>query len=211
MKNHNLFSAAILSALFLLVLPVRANHLDGLWRSDRNNITLRIESLDEGFRAKRIDQGVWYKYLTEDGYHFMDRYGNAYTLQSDNEIFWNEANSGRRIYFTKVENRRDEGWEYRDNRNDRDYPHNNYDSNPWSDPKPNAHADFLNGKWIDTYRNDELDIECFRDGIRVRRDHSGWEKYYPDRYEHSYKDKYGNTIQLIDHDSIRWEGQHGRA
>lgn len=210
MKNNHLYSAAILSALLVLALPAQAYHLDGLWRNDRNNITLRIESLEEGFRAKRIDQGIWYKYLTSDGYQFVDRYGNAYSIQSDNEIIWNEANSGRRIYFTKVENRRDENREYRGNRNERDYIHNDYSRNPWSYPGQNVHADFLNGQWIDTYRNDELEIECFSDGIRVRRDHSGWEKYYPDRYDHSYKDKYGNRIQLIDNDSIRWEGQYGR-
>lgn len=210
MKNRNLFSTAVLSALLLLVVPVRANHLDGLWRNDRNNITLRIESLDEGFRAKRIDQGIWYKYLTKDGYHFTDRFGNTYILQSDNEIVWNEANSGRRIYFTKIENRRDEGWAYWNNRNDYDYPYNAYNHGPWVDPGHNDHAEILNGKWIDTYRNDELEIECFRDGIRVRNGHSGWEKYYPDRYDHSYKDKYGNTIKLIESNSIRWESEHGR-
>ena len=210
MKNHNLFSSTILSALLLLVLPVRANHLDGLWRNDRNNITLRIESLEEGFRAKRIDQGIWYKYMTKDGYHFTDRFGNTYIIQSDNELVWNEANSGRRIYFSRIENRREERWADWDNRMGYEYPYNAYNHGSWADPGHSDHAEMLNGKWISAFRHDALEIECFRDGIRVRNEHSGWEKYYLDRYDHSYRDKYGNSIRLIDSNSIRWESEHGR-
>jgi len=210
MKNHNLLSAAILSALFLLVLPARANHLDGLWRNDRLNITLRIESQDEGFRAKRIDQGIWYTYLPQDDYIYTDRFGNAYVVQSDNALVWNEAGSGKRIIFSKIDSRDDDRWGYSNERYDRGYPYKGYDHRPRANARQHNFTDFLNGRWMDTYRHNELEIECFRDGIRVRSEHSGWEKYYPDRYNHSYIDKYGNTIQLIDSDSIRWQSQNGR-
>jgi hypothetical protein len=210
MKNHNLISASVFFTLFLFVMPARANHLDGLWRNHRNNITLRIESQGESFRAKRTDQGNWYKYLTKDGYQYTDLYGNSYIIQSDNEIVWKEANSGRKIYFSKIENRRDESWEHWDNPNAQDFAYHGYKYDTWRTPWNYNHADLLNGRWIDSYRNNELEIECFRDGIRVRSECSGWEKYYPDRYEQSYKDKFGNTIRLIDLDSIRWESEHGR-
>lgn len=209
MKNNHLFSTAILSMLLLLSMPVQAYHLDGLWRNDRHNITLRIESLDEGIRAKRMDQGVWFKYLTKDGRYYIDRLGNTYVIQSENDLVWHEASSGRRINFSRIHNRNNERWDNWDSRNDHNLGHNDAEHNPWESP---GHDKFnsLNGRWIDPRRNNKLEIESIRDGIRVRSDRSGWEKYYPDRYNCSYKDKHGNTIQLIDRDSIRVEGRQGR-
>ena len=210
MKCNYLFSAAILSALLLLALPSQASHLDGLWRNDRHNITLRIESLEEGFRAKRMDQGVWFKYLTKDGRFYIDRYGNSYVIESENDLVWHEAGSGRRIYFSKIYTRNNEEMEHWDSRNDHNYAHDDFEHNPWEGPVHYEPNSFLNGRWVDPHRKNELEIENFRDGIRVKIDRSGWEKYYPDRYTHSYKDKHGNTIQLMDRDSLRFKGQHGR-
>lgn len=209
MKSKHLFSAAILTVLFLLTLPVYAHHLDGLWRNDRQNITLRIESTNDGFRARRIDQGIWYTYTTKDGYQFVDRYGNYYTMQSDDDLTWYEPATTRRVHFSKIDNYRNENWAFND-RNDRGTGYNHYDHDYRADPGRNDHINLLNGKWIDAYRNDEMEIACFRDGIRVRSEHAGWEKYHTDRYDHSYKDKNGNTIRLIDNDSIRWESQYRR-
>jgi hypothetical protein len=204
-----MLSPAILMAFVLFSFPARAHHLDGLWRNDRQNITLRIESTDDGFRAKRIDQGIWYNYITKDGFQFIDRYGNYYTMQSDDDLIWYEPTTTRRIHFSKIENQWNENWSFND-RNNRSYGYNDFDHPYQEDPRHGNHPDVLNGRWMDTYRNHEIEIECFRDGIRVRSERSGWEKYYLDRYDHSYKDKNGNTIQLIDSDSVRWESTYGR-
>ena len=81
---------------------------------------------------------------------------------------------------------------------------------PWMDQWYHNHRDHLDGQWIDSYGDDHLLIECFRGGIRVKREHGGWEKYYPDRYGDCYKDRFGNTIHLIDKDSIKWKSHRGR-
>ena len=103
MKNISYLAGGLFYTLLFWAWPAEAFHLDGLWRNDRQNITLRIEGTEYGFRAKRIDQGIWYKYEAHDNHYFTDRYGNYYKLLSDDELGWNEDSSGKKIFFTKVE------------------------------------------------------------------------------------------------------------
>ena len=205
MKNIKLFSAALFTLLLFAVLPLQAYHLDGLWRNDRQNITLRIESAEDGFRAKRIDQGVWDKYQTKNGYRFLDRFGNAYIVKSDQEIIWHEAGSGKKLYFSKIDNRNGEGREYKEKKNRNGRQFENKGRKHWKDS-----PDHLNGIWIDSNSDEEIQIESFKDEIRLKRAHSGWQKYYPGQYGQIYTDKNGNTIQLMGNDSIRWENRNGK-
>lgn len=205
MKNIKLFSVAVFTLLLLAVLPLQAYHLDGLWRNDRQNITLRIESAEDGFRAKRIDQGVWYEYVTKDGYRFLDRYGNAYILKSDQEIMWHEAGSGKKIYFSKIDNRNGDGRVYKEKKNRNGHHYENQGRSSRNHPQ-----NHLNGIWVDSNSDEEIQIEYFKDEIRVKKAHAGWQKYYPEQKGHVFRDKYGNTIQLMGNDSIQWENQNGK-
>ena len=205
MKNIMLFFVPVFTLLLFAVLPLQAYHLDGLWRNDRQNITIRIESVEDGFRAKRIDQGVWYKYETKDGNRFLDRYGNAYILKSDQEIMWHEAGSGKKLYFSKIDNRDGDGRVYKEKKNRKSHHYENHGRS-----SRNHSRNHLDGIWIDSKSDEEIQIESFKDEIRLKSAHAGWQKYYPGQYDHIFTDKNGNTIQLMGDDSIRWENRNGR-
>lgn len=211
MKKNNYFYPALLQIL-LFSGSLHANHLEGFWRNDRHNITIRIEDNQDGFRAKRIDQGIWYIYITRDGHAYYDRYGNYYEVLDDDEIAWNETASGKRIRFFKVDSR-DHNNHYDDDQGGEWNEHSdvsNYSSyQPWANHWDQDFNQSLNGRWIESYRGHEIEIECFRGGIRVKLEHGGWEKYYPAQNRSVFLDRFGNTLQIIDHDSIRWNSNQG--
>ena len=76
MKRNAFLMSCLVSSLVLFFTSVQASNLDGLWRNQRQNITIRIEQdhLD-GFRAKRIDQGVWYRYTLKNDYRLRRQAG----------------------------------------------------------------------------------------------------------------------------------------
>ena len=204
--KKNIVSTAFPFILFLYsFLPLQANHLDGLWRSDRNQLTLRIEQEEEGFRAKRTDQGIWYHYSTDDNRHFVDRYGNWYELLDDDEIAWHELNSTKRIYFTKIDNWNNDRW---------DNYGNNYDPFGNSNPDRWNHAPYLDarnnieGNWYARNGDDGMQIESFGGGIKVKTHHGGWKKFYPDRSGNRFRDNNGNTIRFVENDKLRFRNQN---
>ena len=198
-------SLIILSTLF--VLPIQATHLDGLWRSDRNQITVRIEQEEDGFRAKRTDQGIWYRYTTDDNIHFTDRYGNWYELVDDEELVWNEANSGKRIYFSRVDDSNDYRWNDRDN--DYDTYGNNYPDR-WNDSRNDTRRNYIDGRWYTRNGKEDVEIVSFPGGIRVKTKHDGWNKFYADRTGNRFRDKYGNAIIIMDRENLRYRSQYGK-
>jgi hypothetical protein len=208
MKKVIQFIGPVFSLLLLAMTPVQAYHLDGLWRNDRQNITVRIETIEDGFRAKRIDQGIWYRYTAQDEHHYADRYGNYYELQNENEITWNEASTGKRISFLRVDYRDEDAWD--DIHHGWNQHPDKHDYQPWMDQWYHDHNGRMDGIWIDSYRRSEIEIISFKGGLRVKRPYSGWVKYYPDRYGDCFRDDIGNTIHIIDHHSIRWTSYHGR-
>jgi hypothetical protein len=221
MKKEIFRSGLVAFALLLITLQAFANHLDGLWRNDRQNITVRIEGTDNGIRAKRIDQGIWYNYTTSDDYRYTDRNGNYYQLQGEDQIIWNEAHSDKRIAFTKVAYRDQYGWDEHQNHDGGDSPYDYQDhygnerqnedhDQPWMDSWYEDHRGRLDGRWVDSYNRDDLEIEGFKGGLQVRRDNHGWEKYFPIRYSDTYRDQDGNILQLIDHETLRWKSHNGR-
>ncbi len=222
MKSRIYYLGSIFSFLILAALPAKAYQLDGLWRNDRQNITIRIETTNDGFRAKRIDQGIWYRYVNRDDHHFVDRYGNYYELRFEDQIIWNEASTGKQISFSKANDRDAYRWNERDDREDgrQHYRDDRYYDRPdhndnhrhhvWMDQWYDDHHVHIDGRWIDTYRRNELEIICFRGGLRVKRPHGGWVKYYPDQHAGCYTDDIGNTIHVLDDYTIRWTSYHGR-
>ena len=207
MKKNSFFIPSLILVLTCCILPVKASHLDGLWRSDRSQITLRIEQDQHGFRAKRTDQGIWYHYSTEDHQHFIDKYGNWYELVDDEELVWNEANSGKRIYFFRVDERNDAYWGNRGN----DYnPYGNKYDNRWQEDRYRNGRNSIDGNWFDRNGRTDIQIISFPGGIRVKTNQDGWEKYYADRSGNRFKDKHGNTIILIDRENLRYRSQYGK-
>ena len=79
-----------------------AVRLDGLWRNDRENISVRIESTNQGIRAKRLDQNVWHFYAKKHEGMYSDGQGNFYEVRGNNEIMWRSASSNKQILFERV-------------------------------------------------------------------------------------------------------------
>lgn len=211
MKKTLLFVPAILIILLCLTVPLNANHLDGLWRNERLRITLRIEQDQDGFRAKRTDEGIWYHYTTDDNRYFTDKRGNWYELIDDEQLVWNDVKSDKRINFNRVDNR---DYNQFDNRGNIYNPYSDsYDSrnaNAWHNNSYLDRTEFLEGSWYQRHGRGNLQIETFRGGIRVKTDHRGWEKYYGDRSGNRFRDDDGDTIILIDNETLRFRNDHGK-
>ncbi|HJW28967.1 MAG TPA: hypothetical protein VJ508_06910, partial [Saprospiraceae bacterium] len=84
-------------------LPLFAHHLDGLWRNDRENISLRIETTDQGFKARRLDQGIWFFYTEDRDHVYVDRNGNYYEILDEDHIAWHDARVDKRIDFYRAD------------------------------------------------------------------------------------------------------------
>lgn len=211
MKKVLSFLPAFAILLLGFLNPLHANHLDGLWHNDLLRITLRIEQDQDGFRAKRTDEGIWYSYTTQDNRYFTDRNGNWYDVIDDEEIVWNEAKTDKRIKFIRLENR-----DY----NSRDNTYDPFDQLDNESPqgryyKYNQHNTDdrnyqLEGTWSPRNGREYIQIIPSREGIRVKTDHHGWEKYYGDRTGSRYRSNNGNTIMLLDDDHIRIRSQYGK-
>lgn len=189
MKKSTFILQTIAAAFLFIVSPMNAAHLDGLWRSDRQDITLRIEQSENGIRAKRLDQGIWYNYILRDNNVYADRHGNWYEVIDDHEIMWYESGSSKRMYFTKISDRNDDRYH--------------------SEQNPNTTAR-LDGRWYDRTHGEYLVIKSVRDGFVVQAPNGASRKFTSDRSGSKYKDGNGNTLQVLDRNTIRMRNNNGR-
>ncbi|MEP6646508.1 MAG: hypothetical protein ABJC12_05425 [Saprospiraceae bacterium] len=202
--------------------PSFANHLDGLWRNETLRITIRIEQEQNGFRAKRTDEGIWYHYSTQDNRYYTDQRGNWYEVIDNDQLIWNETKSDKRINFDRVDDRnynsrndyRNNDYSYNGNNNNyfNDYDHgNNQNNNGWYNDQNSVTHYSLEGNWFGRNEKEWIQIVYFYSGISVKTEHGGWERYYGDRSGTRFRDKEGNTIILFDNETLRYRGQHGKC
>ncbi len=190
---------SIIAAFSFIVLPLHANHLDGLWRNDRTDQTLRIEQDQDGFRVKRTDQGIWYHYTADEGQRYVDRKGNWYALTGNDELIWNDVYSNKRIYFTKVDNRNGNRWSNRGNNygnNYDSYTHSNNDR--WNNNR-NYH-----GNNYDPYTHSSTDRWNNR-GNNHGNNENPYHHANRDRWKKSYNSDARNNLEGD------WYDQNGKA
>ncbi len=213
MKEKSYSIPGLIAAFLFFFTTLHANDLDGLWRNDRQNITIRIEQDEEGFRAKRSDQAIWYRYRMEDDDVYVDRYGNWYEVIDQDELEWNEASSNKRLIFTRVNSRDDASWDDRNDRRapDRTHDPRDRDNDRWdNDTRDHRQRSSIEGRWYDRSTKERLEIEAVSGGYRVRTQHGPWEKYSGDRNGSRIRSRSGNVIQLIDRNTIRLESSQDR-
>ena len=199
--RKNIFSTSVLMFVCLFFITgIQAAQLNGLWRNERQNITIRIEENENGFRAKRIDQGIWYRYVKQDNYAYVDRNGNWYKIVDRDELEWNEVSTKKRLIFHRVDSRS----------NDPEIEHERMDhpDSPRSrtgdrDIRKDHQQTPLEGRWYDRSSKERIEIVATHDGYRVRTEHGSWEKYAGDRTGTRLRSGSGNTIRLIDRNTIQ--------
>ena len=205
MKKNIFLPLLMLMFLVGFTSALRADNLDGLWRSDRENITIRIEQDQDGFRAKRTDQGVWYNYILDDGV-YIDKRGNWYELINEDQIEWTDIVSRKRILFNRVESRNDNNWTNRDreDRWDSDYDRG-------EKVRVDQRKMSVEGRWYDKRSKERLIIEETNNGYRVRTQHGSWEKFTSDRNGQRLRSRSGDIIQVMDRNTLRWRSGENRA
>jgi hypothetical protein len=182
MKRNAFLMTSLVSSLVMLFTSVQATNLNGLWRNQRQNITIRIEQdQSEGFRAKRIDHGVWYRYTLKNDDVYVDRHGNSYEIMDQDEIAWREAGTNGRLLFYKISDGTRE------------------DRLAGQDIRTNA----FEGHWIGQSLRDRLEIRENNGEFQVRSSNSNWEKFYSDRNGSRIRSRSGATILMIDRDKIK--------
>ena len=200
-KNIIQFTALILMLGFGTGLY--AEHLDGLWKNVRQNITIRIEQVNDGIRAKRNDQGVWYRYEEQREHVYADRNGNTYQVIAEDQLQWKEAGSGKRIIFTRVGSAQDPGWTSEQN------DPRNRGKIKGKDERYHVRAPIA-GRWYNRSTKERLIIEPMDGAYRVRTQHGGWETYAINRSGERLKSRSGSMIQLIDRNTIRVKDKKNR-
>ncbi|MBK9981489.1 MAG: hypothetical protein IPP15_03530 [Saprospiraceae bacterium] len=212
MKKTILFIPSFIILFLSAIVPLRASHLDGLWRNERLRITLRVEQDQDGFRAKRTDEGIWYHYITDDNRYFTDKRGNWYELIDDDQLVWNDVKSDKRINFNRVNNR---DYNQFDNRgiiyNSYGNSYDRSTQNDWYNNSYVDRTDYLEGNWYQRNGRGNLQIETFHGGIRVKTEHRGWEKFYGDLSGSRFRDDDGDTIILLDDETLRFRNDHGKC
>ena len=209
MKKNAFFSSGLVTAFVLFFSMLHANHLDGLWRNNRQDITLRIEQDEDGIRAKRIDQGVWYRYNLKSDDVYVDRFGNWYEVLDRDEIEWNEASSNKRIVFSRVESQNDDDWN--DGYSDGSHDPWERDNDRWNEDSWNTgNASSIAGRWYDRSTKERLEIEPINGGYRVRTQNGAWENYARNISGNRLRSGSGNVIQMLDRNTIRWQSYQGR-
>ena len=187
MKSNVSLVSGLAVLLLMLVSNLKAAHLDGLWRNQRQNITVRIEQDNDGFRAKRTDQGVWYRYSLKKDYYYVDRYGNSYEIIDQDEIEWREAGTNKRLLFTKVDS---------DDYRDRNRPDDQWGRND------DFRANSFEGRWNGQSSRDQLTIRESNGEYSVRSQNGSWEQFYADRNGSRIRSRSGAVIQMIDRNKI---------
>lgn len=206
MRKDPLFITAILMAFLFSSSEMMANHLDGLWQNNRQNITIRIEHDGNTLRAKRIDQATWYHYQRQGDNEYIDRDGNSYKIMDEDKLVWNESRTGNRIIFIRVdspgtEHETDEASSERN-----EYPHDRTNRNQWETQDRSR----IEGRWYDRSTKERLIIEAINNGYRVRTQHGGWEQFASDRNGKRLRSRSGDIIQLIDSNKLRLISDRGR-
>jgi len=189
------------------ILNIQAHHLDGLWCNDHQNISLRIETTDEGIKAKRLDQSVWYFYANQEDQFYVDRNGNYYEFLDDDNIIWREAESKKSILFKRSDDRNGSGWnDYGDNYNE--WP-DNYGNSNWNNHCNEIWDHHRNhsveGNWYSQNGRHHIQVEDDRRGIRVRRSDGRWMYFEEIDKNEKYRNDQGDIIRLLDDHSLQWK------
>lgn len=214
MRKDPFLITGIITAFLFCFSAVKADHLDGLWRNDRQNITIRIEQDGDGIRTKRTDQGVWYTYSQQDANTFTDKKGNRYEVVNDDQIAWIEFTTRKRISFDRVDSNED-SWDDQSDTGGSYDPRDRDD--PWNrDPRDRNDRDEwdrqgrnIEGRWFAKNTKERLIIESTGSGYRVRSLHGGWEKFNLDR-RGRLRSGSGDIIEQINTDKIRLLSNRGR-
>jgi len=206
MRKDRLLITGLFTAFLFSFSAVKADHLDGLWQSERQNITIRIEQDDNSFRAKRIDQGIWYTYVQQDDDVYVDRNGNWYQIIDDDELEWNESSTNKRVIFRRVDSSDRNGWVDEADSDGKWNPRDRTDRNQWNTNDRSR----IEGRWYDRSTKERLIIEAINNGYRVRTQHGGWEQFASDRSGKRLKSRSGDVIQIIDSNRLRFISDRGR-
>ncbi|MDQ3016031.1 MAG: hypothetical protein M3R25_04840 [Bacteroidota bacterium] len=216
MKINSSFLTALFG-LMMLWTPLPATQLDGLWKNNRQNITVRIAQDEDGIRAKRIDQGIWYKYVASDENTFVDKQGNAYDWVSTNKMVWTEGSSSKRISFYRVDENGNSSESWNDNprntdrRDDDGNWDNDRDNDRWNkDRNSGNYRNEIEGRWVDRQHRQYIDVKPFKGGYMVKSRNEGYNKFYADRSGSRYKDDRGNILRVLDRDTIQIRTHQGR-
>lgn len=161
--------------------------LEGFWNNYDHNITLEIRETYDGFKAKRTDRGKWFYYKQKSPNRFIDNEGNAYLINDENTIVWEDYYSNKRLSFFRknIDNRRARDYRNQDNR------YRN-EARPY-DPRAMVRA--LEGPWFHPITNERIDVYKRNLNLRVRtrRGTATYHATLPGVYE----DSRGNKIRLL--------------
>lgn len=194
MKNRIVY--LIKHLILYLTIPtfLPAQNLDGWWKNDQTNLLLLVESTDDGFQTKRLDQEVWYTYIQFREGQFRDHDGNTYFLMGDRNLEWEDHRGSKRLRF----HRSDTPLEYVNRRNGySSYPDTDYKSG--KNENNNVNSRSLDGRWINLSTSQKIFVKSKRNRIKVKANRGGWATF--DRT---------NRRGWIDQQGNRYEFRNGR-
>lgn len=167
MINPPTYRTLLLAILFLPGMPLlMANPIDGIYKNQKANVQVLVESTENGMRARRLDQSQWYDYEQIRPGQFRDKQGNTYYILEANQIEWEGPAGKKRIRFVKS----DVTTGSPTNQGNTYVQRNHYISN-----RQFVSARSLRGRWINPSTGQSISIRASRSGkMEVRGRQTQW-------------------------------------
>lgn len=81
---------------------LQANGIQGFWEVEKTKDITIIENTVDGIRAKLGEQGPWYYYEKVSKREFVDKKGNSYRVESNNQLSWQSRDRSRIIKLFRI-------------------------------------------------------------------------------------------------------------
>lgn len=196
-----------ISAFFLLFMisfspSTWANQdLEGTWKNEQNQITLIIQSTNNGIRVRRSGQNRWYEYERIRQNQFRDREGNTYYFNRDNTLEWEDRSGNKRIRFTRwsesLMRQQGHGDQFSRNRNrhgKHTYVERNHHYGRSYHTVVGTHG--LQGRWINRTTGQVIHVKAKNNRLQVKAQRGGWETFNR-RDGNTFVDRRGNHYDVI--------------
>ncbi len=193
------FLTSSILALFTPTAAAKTHHLEGVWENNRSNLSIRVESIRDGIRVKRLDRNRWHSYTQVRDDQYQDRDGNTYFLIDQNTLEWEDRKGQKRIRFYRDKgDRRDNSYRSRDRDYHRDRGRTQLERNHYYGSRRQGSRiapQTLSGTWINPTTGQRIRVKTKRGTIKVRAHRGGWTTFYPaDR--NTFRDRQGNKYDV---------------
>jgi hypothetical protein len=103
MKSKLFIAGCFLAFSFIML---QAKGIEGVWEVQTTKDIAVIENTADGIRAKLGEQGPWYYYEKVSNREFVDKRGNSYRIESNNQLSWESRDRSKSLVLIRIDSNR---------------------------------------------------------------------------------------------------------